>query len=64
MSACETCWADAYFTARVRGTSHVEEYQRLIADHTAGNITDPSDRRWTGSTRSCAPHCTAHHSEA
>ena len=31
MSACEVCWEKAWRTAQFRGTSQVDEYQRLTA---------------------------------
>jgi hypothetical protein len=32
MSACETCWADAYIRARALGGSQVEHYERLLSE--------------------------------
>lgn len=29
---CEQCWNDAYFNARLKGTSQVEEYYKLLAE--------------------------------
>lgn len=31
MTACEKCWADAYWEATIHGTTQVDEYQRLLA---------------------------------
>lgn len=59
MAACEECWTDAYLKSRLRGTSQVDEYQRLIQDH--GNIIEPSDPYWTGCDENCPPHCMADH---
>ncbi|ANA86407.1 hypothetical protein BH762_gp112 [Gordonia phage OneUp] len=61
MSACEDCWSDAYVKSRIRGTSQVDEYQRLIQDHAGGNIIDPDDEFWTGCSEDCAPHCMSDH---
>ena len=32
MSACETCWGDAYARARMLGGSQVEHYYALLAE--------------------------------
>lgn len=32
MSACEPCWNRAYTQARIRGTSQVDEYRKLVAE--------------------------------
>lgn len=32
MSACETCWADAYVEARLKGGSQVDHYHRLLRE--------------------------------
>lgn len=32
MSACETCWTDAYLQSRLSGDSHVAHYHRLLAE--------------------------------
>lgn len=32
MSACETCWADAFIRSRALGGSQVEHYERLLVE--------------------------------
>jgi hypothetical protein len=32
MSACETCWGDAYARSRMLGGSQVEHYQALLKE--------------------------------
>lgn len=33
MAACEKCWAEASFRARLRGMPVVDEYYRLLAEN-------------------------------
>ena len=40
MSACETCWSDAYLAARERGTLQVDEYYRLLEANPDGHDND------------------------
>lgn len=36
MAACEACWTEAWKISRVKGTNHVDEYQRLIRENPGG----------------------------
>ena len=40
MSACEKCWADAYWESLLRGTLQADEYQRLMAENPDGHSRD------------------------
>ena len=44
MSACERCWSDAYLESRLRGTSQVDEYHRLLAANPDGH----DNEEWEG----------------
>jgi hypothetical protein len=43
MTACETCWGDAYARARMLGGSQVDHYRALLAAIEHRTTTDQPD---------------------
>lgn len=48
MSACETCWNDAYTRARMRGGTQVDNYYALLAERAADHDAQTTETRCGG----------------
>lgn len=40
MAACEQCWTEASFDARLKGGSVVDHYQRLLAENEGKHVAE------------------------